>query len=97
MIALLCFGGTDPCKCNDVLFNGPGRSGLKTCFPQFPVFQAKESAWIFNRQIPPNVRKHNTFLLVSKFLMWGLESFMKRVMVLRLIHLLSRVFQVVQW
>ena len=40
---------------------------MKTCFPQFPVSQAKESAWRFNRQIPPNVRKYNTFLLVSVF------------------------------
>lgn len=40
----------------------------------------------------PHVRKHNTSLLVSKLLLWDLDRFMKSVIVLLIIHLLSSAF-----
>ena len=65
---------------------------MKTSSPQLPVSQAKESARRFNRQMTPNVRKHNTSILVPKLLLWDLDRFMKSVIVLLIIHLLSSAF-----
>lgn len=42
MIVLLCFGGTDPCKYNDLLFHGPGRNGWKPV-PQSSLYHGPRS------------------------------------------------------